>query len=177
MLKSWREFSHCTVPVVKARIEQIIQRVTGPNVIEIGCNEGFVSKAIQEERGFNVVPVDVNPKIAETAKNTFGLDVLIIDGSVLPFESASFDTVLLCEVLEHVQNPGRLMFEAFRVARNKVIITVPIGAYWLGEASHLWQIEGCVIGHEFPDTPFICKQEQFLMEFIRRREKSGDAIN
>jgi len=46
-------------------------------------------------------------------------------GDDLKFQNNSFDTVLLFEVLEHVENPYKILKEAKRVARKNILITVP----------------------------------------------------
>lgn len=49
------------------------------------------------------------------------------DGRRLPFENASFDTVLCTQVLEHVPEPAALMHEMARVLKpsGRLILTVP----------------------------------------------------
>jgi SAM-dependent methyltransferase len=56
---------------------------------------------------------------------------------VLPFAEASFDTVLLADVLEHIALPERLLRELFRVLSpgGKLLITVPF-LYQVHEAPH-----------------------------------------
>lgn len=57
--------------------------------------------------------------------------------AALPFSGASFDTVLLTDVLEHIARPEPLMRECARVLRpgGKVVVTVPF-FYWLHEEPH-----------------------------------------
>lgn len=43
----------------------------------------------------------------------------------LPFRERSFDTVVLCEILEHLEAPGHALREAARIARQRIIVTVP----------------------------------------------------
>lgn len=45
----------------------------------------------------------------------------------IPVDENSFDTVLLCEVLEHLENPENVLKEAFRVLKNEgsAIVTMP----------------------------------------------------
>ena len=47
------------------------------------------------------------------------------DAESLPFRDKSFDTVVLGDVLEHLDDPLRAVAEARRVARRRVVATVP----------------------------------------------------
>lgn len=59
---------------------------------------------------------------------------VVADAVVLPFRSASFDTVLCTEVLEHVPEPEACVAELSRVLRpgGYLILTTPF-FYWLHE--------------------------------------------
>lgn len=147
---SWMEHYWYTVPVMRARIEKIIEVADpqGKTIIECGCNEGFVSKALLENNAKSVTPVDYDIEMCRKANKIFGLDVVQADIMNLPFEDQSFDIALGCEVLEHISNPFKGLSELFRVAREKVIITLPVGEYWAGELTHQWMIFGAFIGHD-----------------------------
>lgn len=56
------------------------------------------------------------------------------DAANLPFTDGSYDTVVLGEILEHVARPARVLSEAVRVARQKVLVTVPNEHAWPQEA-------------------------------------------
>lgn len=168
MLNSWREFCHCKVPIVKARVEDIVRRVSGPRVLEIGCNEGWVAKAIAEDRGFEVVAVDNRDQAIIDAKEYFGIEVVKADACALPFGDATFDCVVVGELLEHLNNPGFGLAEAFRVSRGHVIATLPIGKYWNDEVTHAWQLNGSMIEHEVGDQTNFFKHS-FVVEFRRIR--------
>ena len=47
------------------------------------------------------------------------------DAHKLPFPNGSFDCVVLGDILEHVLDPRRVILEACRVSRKRVVITVP----------------------------------------------------
>jgi SAM-dependent methyltransferase len=55
----------------------------------------------------------------------------------LPFESETFETILLTDVLEHIMCPDKLMAEVSRLLKpnGNVILTVPF-LYWLHEIPH-----------------------------------------
>jgi SAM-dependent methyltransferase len=98
------------------------RKYTGSSVLDLGCGFGAYSSVLLKE-GIRCVGCDVNVEYLRTALS-FGVPVVAAD-SVLPFADRSFDSVLLLEVIEHVTNPEALLTEAFRVARQNVLVTVP----------------------------------------------------
>lgn len=174
-LKSWRDFCHCRVPIVKARVEEICRVAIGPKVLEVGCNEGWVAKALMEDRGFDVTAVDNRDKAIQETKDYFGIEAVKADANKLPFEDGSFDTVVGGEILEHLMNPGIGLSEMFRVARKQVIITLPIGKYWLDEPTHAWELNGCTVEHEVGAIiPY--HKHQFVIDFQLRRKLNPDGF-
>lgn len=174
MLSSWRDFSHCKVPIVKSRVEEICRRVTGPTVLEVGCNEGWVAKAIAEERGFSVTALDNRDEAIAQCKEFFGIEA--VKGSVyaLPFPDRAFNCVVGGEILEHLEDPGKGLSELFRVSKGHVIITLPIGGYWMGEPTHAFQLDGSVVEHE-EGKVFNYEKHQFIIEWKRKRRIVGGA--
>lgn len=69
-------------------------------------------------------------------KNPY-LDVTQDITKPLPFEDASFDTLLMSDVLEHLPNPWEVFGEISRVLKpgGKLILNVPFG-YWEHERPH-----------------------------------------
>ena len=62
------------------------------------------------------------------AKNIPGLfDCKVFDGYTIPYDDNAFDLVVLSHVVEHVEHPRKLLYEAKRVARY-VFIEVPLEA-------------------------------------------------
>lgn len=62
------------------------------------------------------------------------------DASALPLQDATFDTVVLLEVLEHLRRPREALCEAARVVRpqGKVLLSVPF-LYPVHDAPHDYQ--------------------------------------
>lgn len=65
------------------------------------------------------------------------VDVLADLNKPLPLKDGSFDTILLTDVIEHVNNPSSLWGELARIARpnGTLIVGVPF-MYWLHEQPH-----------------------------------------
>jgi glycosyltransferase involved in cell wall biosynthesis/2-polyprenyl-3-methyl-5-hydroxy-6-metoxy-1,4-benzoquinol methylase len=93
-------------------------RVPGSRVLEVGCGYGLLGTYLSQ-LGARFIGVD----IALSALNQFpkSSDLfcypVVADALGLPFADASFDVVFCMEVLEHTQDPHRLLDECFRVVR------------------------------------------------------------
>lgn len=86
-------------------------------VLEIGCGAGkFLSSLALDLPRHRYTGVDPNPAALEYARRN-APDVEFHAGSAeaLPFPPQSFDVVLALDVLEHVQEPGRVLAEIERV--------------------------------------------------------------
>jgi len=95
----------------------------GHGVLDVGCGLGGYSRALAD-RGFEVRAFDVVEEYVEAARG-LGVRAERYDGRRLPVGDACVDTVILLEVLEHLEDPGALLREARRVARRNVLVSVP----------------------------------------------------
>ena len=95
----------------------------GRSVLDLGCGLGGYSRALAE-RGFDVRALDVVPDYVERARS-IGVEAELYDGDTIPLRDGSVDTVMLLEVLEHLDDPAQLLGEARRVARRGVLVTTP----------------------------------------------------
>lgn len=95
----------------------------GKSVLDLGCGLGGYSLALGE-RGFDCYALDVVDEYVEAARG-IGVRADRYDGGRLPLEDDSVDTVILLEVLEHLEDPATVLREAARVARRNVLVTTP----------------------------------------------------
>ncbi|MDD4868785.1 MAG: methyltransferase domain-containing protein, partial [Mycobacterium sp.] len=130
----WEE---STQQICRERIHWICSQVQGEDVLDLGCSEGMASLLLGQE-GHQVVGVDINPAAVEVARQELtslpdfvrqNVRFELISAGRLPFDDASFDTVLMGEVLEHQTRPERLLAEARRVLRpgGVAVVTTPFG--------------------------------------------------
>jgi SAM-dependent methyltransferase len=104
---------------------------SGP-VLDVGSNTGEALVALRS-RGFDVVGLEPNPEAASVARG-YGLEVIeaTIEDAVLPPER--FGSVLLSQVLEHVEDPHSVLRKARRALRPDGVAYVVVP-----NASSIWR--------------------------------------
>lgn len=98
-------------------------------ILDIGCHDAELGKYLYTEKKYKkYVGVDLNLSVLNSSKISH-LQVMQVDleNGQLPFRNATFDLVLIMEVLEHVRSPIKLVQETMRVLRDdgKVLISLP----------------------------------------------------
>ena len=101
------------------------------SVLEVGCGEGYLASHLLKsaprpdrfaacDLAFPRFCADVDPML-RFCRGSAG---------ALPFPDRSFDLVLCCEVLEHLEDPEKALKEIARVARKAVLVSVPREPVW-----------------------------------------------
>lgn len=121
----------------------------GGRVLDVGCGQGFYLP-LYARLGLSATGVEPDPiPRAEAAAKAAALGFGLLDAPAerLPFADASFDAVVLSEVLEHLPDPALALSEAARVLGpgGLLLVTVPHADYplawdpvnWLAEALRL----------------------------------------
>lgn len=85
-------------------------------VLDLGAGEGYVGEAVARALGADVQLADV------LDLNRTRLPHVRYDGHTLPFDDAAFDVTLLYFVLHHAERSERVLEEALRVTRRRVIV-------------------------------------------------------
>ena len=89
----------------------------GSRVLDLGAGEGYVAPSLAALRGGWVCSCDVGP-----FRRTPGAYV-VYDGARLPFCDGAFDTTFLLLTLHHCDDAERVLDEALRVTRHRLIVT------------------------------------------------------
>ncbi|MGA9117668.1 MAG: class I SAM-dependent methyltransferase [Bacteroidota bacterium] len=102
---------------------RFVRTHAGMKILDLGCATGNYCVHLSL-RGYTMTGADIHPGYVQAAR-TRGVDAHLVGEGPLPFADRSFDSVLLFEVLEHLENPDALLAEARRVTRRNVLVTVP----------------------------------------------------
>jgi methionine biosynthesis protein MetW len=95
------------------------------SVLDVGCGDGLFLSSLQT-KGIKVAGIDISEEGVKKCQEK-GIDARVHDIALekLPYPDASFDTVVMLDILEHVYAPEVLLEEAIRVSKNHVILGVP----------------------------------------------------
>lgn len=122
----------------------VLRSVNAKRVIDLGCGEGKLLRALLEEKSFaEIVGMDVSHRSLEIASQRLHLDHLppkqkerirLIHGSLMYRDKRleGYDAATVVEVIEHLDPPRLAAFERvlFEAARPKtVIVTTPNAEY------------------------------------------------
>lgn len=99
----------------------VLNRFLNGRVLDIGCGIGDM---LHYRKG--TIGVDINSFNVEFCESR-GLNARLMDLDVLPFPSENFDSILLDNVLEHIDDPSKLLVEIGRVLKpgGKLLLGVP----------------------------------------------------
>ncbi|MFI5283650.1 MAG: class I SAM-dependent methyltransferase [Candidatus Dormibacterales bacterium] len=88
-------------------------------VLDVGCGSGTMAKAIKRERpDLDVHGVDFSATtIATATRHSEGVTFAQAPAEALPFADGWCDAVTMFDVLEHVDDPGRVLSEIARVLK------------------------------------------------------------
>jgi len=113
---TWRKYPSC--------FQKIASQVTlDDSVLDVGCGVGVLLDVLRPLCR-EVAGLDISPKAIEILKSK-GIQGKVGTLPILDFPDKSFDVVVATETLEHLDDPEFLIREMRRVARKKVIISVP----------------------------------------------------
>jgi methionine biosynthesis protein MetW len=102
-----------------------LQVIGEGSVLDLGCGDGILLSRLGKKNPGSC-GLDISPEaVKRCAAQGIAAEVFDFSAEALPFPDASFDYVVMLDVLEHVYDPARLLSEAARVSRASLIISVP----------------------------------------------------
>lgn len=128
---------------MRKRSRFVTRRKRGGRLLDVGCATGEFLAHMRRQGAWQVCGVEINPAVAETARQRHGLEVFAGSLQEARYPAATFDVVTLGDVLEHMHDPAALLREIARILKDDgiVVIRVPnlvgwsaklAGRYWAG---------------------------------------------
>ena len=140
--RTWYRDADPMSQVDPALVRFVAERA-GRRVLDLGCGLGGYSRALGEQ-GFDCHALDVVEEYVQAARS-IGVRADRYDGERVPLGDRSVDTVILIEVLEHLEDPEALVREAARVSAGNVLVTTPNCTQSFGsvpvEFSHMLDVD------------------------------------
>jgi len=136
------------------------------HILDAGCGVGGTSIALHK-RGAVVTAVDRRSERLDVLRAMQAdIDVQAGDLSALPFERASFDAVILQDVLEHVADPAAVLAELSRVLRSDGILYL--------STPNREALPNLVADPHF-GLPFVSRKTRGELREVLRRRRPADA--
>jgi ubiquinone/menaquinone biosynthesis C-methylase UbiE len=113
-------------------LKKCLSEIEYSRVYEAGCGEGKVSAFVSGLiPSLEIHGSDISEDCVRQAKDACPVGNFSV-GSIYQLEvpSASFDLVIACEVLEHLEDPESALKELLRVTNKYLLISVPNEPIW-----------------------------------------------
>ncbi len=116
----WRNLTGLYGTVAREQNALIARCVEGSNVLDVGSGFGLLSRQLLDG-GFDVVSLEPCQESRALSAEWYGVHAVDGDIHSSGFPDKSFDTVILREVVEHL-DVTRALSEACRLARSAVVV-------------------------------------------------------
>jgi SAM-dependent methyltransferase len=107
----------------------------------------------------NTIGVDINPRTIDWCRAR-GLDAMLMQPDVLPFQDGAFTGVLLDNVLEHLLVPEPLLSEIHRVLKvgGTLVVGVPGKRGYDAAPDHKTHYDESALTQKLLESNFVCRR-------------------
>ncbi|MBM3230779.1 methyltransferase domain-containing protein [Candidatus Peregrinibacteria bacterium] len=98
----------------------------GETVLDCGCGLGYFLLKLKES-GAKLHGIDVSPESVAFVREHITQDAHVGSAEQIPYPDNTFDKIMFCEVIEHVEDDAKVLREIRRVLKpgGRVVITTP----------------------------------------------------
>lgn len=167
---SWMSWYSRVARLKGLRTAQILEEYKDNNskVLDLGCGIGL-TLSILTQRFPKSIGCDVDPEAVKATKGILEkiqrkVPVVLYDGNNLPFANNSFDIVVSIEVIEHVNNPYKMLSEIRRVLKPDGILHITTANKWWPYEPHFRLL-------------FLSYLPEFIADFYIRLTGKGESYH
>lgn len=113
------------------KIANLIKKLGVQKVLDVGCGDGFILRALGEKWKGTIIGIDVDKNLASSSslkkyRRFISLDINKNDLSK-EIQLEYFDLVVLADILEHLIKPQRVLNQVIRtvIPNGHVIVSIP----------------------------------------------------
>lgn len=112
-------------------VTELYKQANPQSVLEVGCGEGALASYLLKNAS-RPEAMEICDLSLDRVPDDLDLFITRREASIyeLPYQDKSFDLVVCCEVLEHLEYPEKGLAELSRVAENHVILSTPREPLW-----------------------------------------------
>jgi SAM-dependent methyltransferase len=107
-------------------------------VLDVGCGNGRLLRRLQDENRCRAFGLDLSEIFLPQLKR-FNISTVQAQLPAVPFQRSTFDAVVCCETLEHLDEPAAVVHELHRITKpgGLILFSVPDGAIWGAGGEHV----------------------------------------
>lgn len=154
----------------------VIERLSAGSILDLGCGTGKLLKYLSNG-GRKVFGIDSSVTALSMAKGK-NIEVLEHDlNEEIPFNTNSFNNVISLHTLEHLKKPDVMIAEAQRIAKDRVILIVPLGERFCPEHKNKYDTAED-LKKLLPDPEWIVEEIQYnnALAFYEKPERLSKAL-
>jgi SAM-dependent methyltransferase len=116
------------------RLSDVVRDLAPEDILDVGCGEGYALSALREHGiACPMTGIDLSaPAIDEAKRRLPQAEFRVQNALELAESGRTYDLVMMTEVLEHIDDPARMLPVLERIARRYVVVSVPWEPFFRG---------------------------------------------
>jgi SAM-dependent methyltransferase len=139
-MEKWTDSRRAEVPQYRQLFEPFTN-LEGKTVLDLGCNRGYLLRALLEQESFNAIGADISEADLKIARQT-SPEIRFVRSTPtsVPIESESVDVCYTIDTVEHLSKAPEIFRDIFRVLKPGGLFLVHFNPWLNPYGSHLEDI-------------------------------------